>query len=46
MAQCTSAAKKKKGPKRISWKNGRVKKSTGGPATIRGQGVVMRDRLR
>jgi len=46
MAQCTSAAKKKTGPKRISWKKNRVKKSAGGPVTIRGQGVVMKDRLR
>tara|TARA_R100001163_G_C4873653_1_gene74302 strand:+ start:108 stop:383 length:276 start_codon:yes stop_codon:yes gene_type:complete len=47
MAQCTSAAKKKKGPKRISWKDGRKKAATGGPiATIRGQGIVMANRLR
>jgi len=26
MSQCTSAAKKKTGPKAISWKDGRVKK--------------------
>ena len=29
-AQCTSAAKKKTGPARISWKDGRTKKSEGG----------------
>jgi len=47
MAQCTSAAKKKKGPKRISWKDGRKKAATGGPiVTIRGQGIVMANRLR
>ena len=46
MAQCTSAAKKKKGPKRISWKDGRKKAATGGPITIRGQGIVMANRLR
>ncbi len=49
MAQCTSAAKKKKGPARISWKKkkkGRLKAATGGPITIRGQGIVMANRLR
>ena len=47
MAQCTSAAKKKKGPKRISWKDGRMKKSNGGVVEIRiarGCGKVMNDR--
>ena len=29
-AQCTSAAKKKTGPKAISWEDGRTKKSEGG----------------
>tara|TARA_R100001369_G_scaffold67110_1_gene94603 strand:+ start:665 stop:937 length:273 start_codon:yes stop_codon:yes gene_type:complete len=43
-AQCTSAAKKKTGPKAISWKDGRVKKALGG--SIRGQGIVMAGRLR
>ena len=33
-AQCTSAANKKKGPGRISWKDERVKKSTGGPVKV------------
>ena len=46
MAQCTSAANKKKGPKRISWKDGRKKAATGGPITSRGQGIVMAGRLR
>ena len=51
MADCkkkgaSSAIKKKTSKKRVSWKSGRVKKSTGGLANIRGQGVVMRDRLR
>jgi hypothetical protein len=46
MAQCTSAAKKKTGPKAISWKDGRKKAATGGPITIRGQGIVMANRLR
>ena len=53
MAQCTSAAKKKKGPARISWKKktkGRKKAAGGGPIrsapTIRGQGIVMANRLR
>jgi hypothetical protein len=51
MADCkkkgaSSAIKKKTSKKRVSWKSGRVRKSTGGPANIRGQGVVMRDRLR
>jgi hypothetical protein len=32
-AQCTSAAKKKTGPKAISWKDGRTKKSEGGLMT-------------
>lgn len=48
MAQCTDAAKKKKGPARISWK----KKSRGGPinavkkvgSIARGCGKVMSDR--
>ena len=47
MAQCTSAAKKKKGPKRISWKDGRMKKSNGDVVEIRiarGCGKVMNDR--
>ena len=47
-AQCTSAAKKKKGPERISWK----KKSRGGPINAtkkggfiaKGCGKVMKDR--
>ena len=51
MADCKksgakSAIKKKTSSKRVSWKIGRVKKSAGGPVTIRGQGVVMKDRLR
>tara|TARA_R110000796_G_scaffold48269_2_gene115804 strand:- start:262 stop:534 length:273 start_codon:yes stop_codon:yes gene_type:complete len=46
MAQCTDAKKKKKGSKRISWKDGRVKKATGGHVSIKGQGIVMKDRLR
>ena len=51
MADCKksgakSAIKKKTSSERVSWKKGRVKKSAGGPVTIRGQGVVMRDRLR
>ena len=53
MAQCTSAAKKKKGPARISWKKktkGRKKAAGGGPIrsapTIRGQGIVMANKLR
>jgi hypothetical protein len=51
MADCkkkgaSSAIKKKTSSERVSWKKGRVKKSAGGPVTIRGQGVVMRDRLR
>jgi len=45
-AQCTSAAKKKTGPKAISWKDGRKKAATGGPITSRGQGIVMANRLR
>jgi len=47
MAQCTDAAKKKKGPKRISWKNDRIKKASGGPIcsrTARGCGKVMNNR--
>ena len=50
-AQCTSAAKKKTGPKAISWKDGRVKKSEGGPVNgptkkfiARGCGKVMNNR--
>jgi len=51
MADCkkkgaSSAIRKKTSSERVSWKKGRVKKSAGGPVTIRGQGVVMRDRLR
>ena len=53
MAQCTSAAKKKKGPARISWKKktkGRKKAAGGGPIrsapTIRAQGILMANRLR
>lgn len=47
MAQCTSAAKKKKSSKRISWKNGRIKKFDGGPIDsriARGCGQVMNNR--
>ncbi len=47
MAECNDAKKKKKGPKRISWKNGRMKKSKGGVVEIRiarGCGKVMNDR--
>ena len=47
MAQCTSAKKKKKGPERISWKDGRMKKGGGGPAEsriARGCGKVMNNR--
>ena len=46
-AQCTSAAKKKTSSKRISWKDGRVKKSNGGAVKIyiaRGCGKVMNNR--
>jgi|TARA_R110000803_G_scaffold68384_3_gene130315 hypothetical protein len=46
-AQCTSAADKKKGPGRISWKDERVKKSRGGPVKVfiaKGCGKVMSDR--
>jgi len=51
MADCkkkgaSSAIKKKTSSERVSWKKSRVKKSAGGPVTIKGQGVVMRDRLR
>ena len=46
MAKCNSAAKKKTGPKAISWKDGRKKAATGGPITSRGQGIVMAARLR
>jgi len=47
MAQCTSAAKKKKGPKRISWKDGRIKKASGDDVEARiakGCGKVMNNR--
>jgi len=47
MAQCTDAAKKKKGPKRISWKNDRIKKASGGlicSRTAKGCGKVMNNR--
>ena len=47
MAQCTSAKKKKKGPERISWKDGRMKKALGGPVEsriARGCGKVMNNR--
>ena len=47
MAQCTSAAKKKTSSKRISWKDGRMKKAGGGPAEsriARGCGKVMNNR--
>jgi|TARA_X000001388_G_C2216971_1_gene117648 hypothetical protein len=44
-AQCTSAAKKKKGPARISWKKKTRKKLSAG-GSVRGQGIVMADRLR
>lgn len=47
MAQCTSAAKKKTSSKRISWKDGRMKKACGGPAEsriARGCGKVMNNR--
>ena len=47
MAQCTSAKKKKKGPERISWKDGRMKKACGGPVEsriARGCGKVMSNR--
>ena len=46
-AQCTSAAKKKTSSKRISWKNGRVKKSEGDVVEIRiarGCGKVMNNK--
>ena len=43
MSECTSAAKKKKGPKAISWKDGRVKKSNGG-FIAKGCGKVMNNR--
>jgi len=43
MAQCTSAAKKKKGPKAISWGDGRVKKKNGG-FIAKGCGKVMNNR--
>ena len=43
MAQCTSAAKKKKGPKAISWEDGRVKKKNGG-FIAKGCGKVMNNR--
>jgi hypothetical protein len=52
MAQCTSAAKKKKGPARISWKKKtkRKKVATGGAINstprIRGQGIVMASKMR
>lgn len=39
MAQCTSAAKKKKGPARISWQ-----KKAGGGFIAKGCGKVMNDR--
>ena len=42
-AQCTSAAKKKTSSKRISWKDGRVKKSNGG-FIAKGCGKVMNNR--
>ena len=43
MAQFTSAAKKKKGPKAISWEDGRVKKKNGG-FIAKGCGKVMNNR--
>ena len=43
MAQCTSAAKKKKGPKAISWEDDRVKKKNGG-FIAKGCGKVMNNR--
>jgi len=46
-AQCTSAAKKKTSSKRISWKDGRMKKAGGGPVEsriARGCGKVMNNR--
>ena len=43
IAQCTSAAKKKKGPKAISWEDGRVKKKNGG-FIAKGYGKVMNNR--
>ena len=43
MSECTSAAKKKKGPKAISWKDNRVKKSNGG-FIAKGCGKVMNNR--
>ena len=47
MAQCTSAAKKKTSSKRISWKDGRIKKACGGSVEsriARGCGKVMNNR--
>ena len=47
MAQCTSAAKKKTSSKRISWKDGRIKKASGDVVEARiakGCGKVMNNR--
>lgn len=44
-AQCNDAKDKKKGPDRISWKKPKRKKMYAG-GTVRGQGIVMTNRLR
>jgi len=43
LAQCNDNKNKKKGPKAISWKDGRVKKSNGG-FIAKGCGKVMNNR--